>query len=421
MYTLEEWVRHGDELRRPLLVNHNLSKSKEVTIVGGGLSGLCIAYRIGTARPDLRIRLLEKTSRLGGVIETWRQGEWVCDLSVNAVRPHPSFWRLVEDLGMEESFSPSRESATSRWVLLGGRKHKLSLTTILKIGPLGFLKGWLNSKKAGSSVLDILQNREIADAMTLGIVNDRAAEVDANFLFPRLTGFGSSPPKGNRRIKRMISESYPIFTPRVGSLASMDGGMEEIIHGLSDALTELDNVVITKEANGSSPSEVSFSYGVPLSSIIWASGLPKREVDQSSLSIYAVGYPEEEISRVDVGYGTLIPDSNIPISGILHESDVHSSRRAPSGHRLFRLMVPHDRWDGEEAAVRDALANLPGFSPEPVLFQKIGERSIPRFPPGHLSSLSKFGEDFSLAGWTASGVSVTHVVDEAERISELFT
>ena len=29
--------------------------------------------------------------------------------------------------------------------------------------------------------------------------------------------------------------------------------------------------------------------------------------------------------------------------------------------------------------------------------------------------------DLSLSGWTGSGVSVTHVVDEAERISELFT
>ena len=132
MYTLEDWIRHGDELRRPLLVSQELHESDSLIIVGGGLSGLSIAFRIGSARPDLPIKLLEKSNRLGGVIKTWRQGEWVCDISVNAVRPHPSFWRLVDDLGMEDSFNPSRESASSRWVILQGGKHRLSSSTIFK-------------------------------------------------------------------------------------------------------------------------------------------------------------------------------------------------------------------------------------------------------------------------------------------------
>ena len=420
MYTLEDWIRHGDELRRPLLVSQELHESDSLTIVGGGLSGLSIAFRIGSARPDLPIKLLEKSNRLGGVIKTWRQGEWVCDISVNAVRPHPSFWRLVDDLGMEDSFNPSRESASSRWVILQSGKHRLSSSTIFKIGLFGFLRGLINSRKGSPSVYDILQNKEIADAITLGIVNDKAERVDANFLFPRLTGFGVNPPIGNRKMKKMITDSYPIFIPKKGSLASIDGGMEDIIHGLNDALSEMNNVDIIKEVNEKTPDEVSSAYGVPLSSIIWASGLPNREAGESSLSVFAVGYPKEEVNEVELGYGTLIPDPNIPISGILHESDIHSSDRAPDGHRLFRLMVPHTRWDGDDQTVRDALSNLIGFEAAPVIFQKIGERAIPRYPPGYLSSLLDHQERFSYAGWTASGVSVTHVVDEAERISELF-
>ena len=37
-----------------------------------------------------------------------------------------------------------------------------------------------------------------------------------------------------------------------------------------------------------------------------------------------------------------------------------------------------------------------------------------------MKSIAEKKYDFSVAGWTGSGVSVTHVVDEAERISELF-
>ena len=54
---------------------------------------------------------------------------------------------------------------------------------------------------------------------------------------------------------------------------------------------------------------------------------------------------------IEIGYGTLIPDRSIPISGILNESDIHHSKRCPEGHRLFRLMVPHERWDGNEESV----------------------------------------------------------------------
>ena len=82
----------------------DLPKSTKVCVVGGGLSGLTVAYRIATKRPDLHVELIEKSDRLGGVIETWTRGDWVCDIAVNATRAHPAFWRLVDDLGLGESF-----------------------------------------------------------------------------------------------------------------------------------------------------------------------------------------------------------------------------------------------------------------------------------------------------------------------------
>ena len=41
-----------------------------VVIVGGGLSGLAIAFRLKQARPDLELVLLESASRCGGKIGT---------------------------------------------------------------------------------------------------------------------------------------------------------------------------------------------------------------------------------------------------------------------------------------------------------------------------------------------------------------
>ena len=83
-------------------------------------------------------------------------------------------------------------------------------------------------------------------------------------------------------------------------------------------------------------------------------------------------------------------------------------------------MVPHQRWGGSEGEVVESVGRLLKTVERPALLEKIGTRRIPRFPPGYMKSIAEKKYDVSVAGWTGSGVSVTHVVDEAERISELF-
>ena len=109
MSDVASWTRHGVEMRRPLFVKDSLSESKKVVIVGGGLSGMCNAFRIAQKSPDVEVILIEKSERLGGVISTWSENDWVCDLAVNATRAHPAFWRLIDDLNLSKQFKPSRK------------------------------------------------------------------------------------------------------------------------------------------------------------------------------------------------------------------------------------------------------------------------------------------------------------------------
>ena len=139
LYSLEDWVRFGDELRRPILITPKLSTSTKLCIVGAGLSGLAIAYRIASKRSDLEIEILERTNRCGGTIETWSEGEWLCDVAVNAARPHPAFWRLVEDLGLGSAFAESNPQAKKRWLLINKKKTQLSWISALKMGPIRLL------------------------------------------------------------------------------------------------------------------------------------------------------------------------------------------------------------------------------------------------------------------------------------------
>tara|TARA_Y100000768_G_scaffold3156_1_gene2323 strand:- start:14048 stop:15304 length:1257 start_codon:yes stop_codon:yes gene_type:complete len=418
MADLQNWIRHGDEMRRPLLANSDLPKAEKLVIVGGGLSGLCCALRIAEKRPELPILLVEKSAELGGVIATWQEDEWICDLAVNATRPHPAFWRLIDDLQLSDKFQTSNPKAKSRWILLDDKQHKLSPFSLLKIGPFKFRKALKLVKNGGYSVADLIPNKQIADALTLGIVNDTAINVDADFLMPSVTKFGDNPPVKKSKLASLVAKSYPLFTPKKGTIASLDGGMITLTKALIERLNNMSNVEIRLNYNAQSPKSVAAENNVPLSSIIWSAPGLKDSYESTDLSIFAIGYEHQQVAKVKLGYGTLIPNQSLPISGILHESDIHQSKRSPSGHRLFRLMVPHSRWDKDESSVLACAEKL--LANKPVLFTKIGERKIPRYKPGYLADIATLSPDFSMVGWAVSGVSITHVVDEAERVAELF-
>ena len=418
MSDLNSWILHGDEMRRPFLVNPKLAESSKLVIIGGGLSGLCCAYRIAMKRTDLEIIIHEKSSTLGGVIATWKEDGWTCDVAVNATRAHPAFWRLIDDLGLSNMFKPSSSTAKSRWILLNGKQHRLSWRTLFKIGPMKLRKAIKKSRLGGLSVSEVIPNKHIADAMCLGIVNDTSENVDADLLFPSLTRFGKNPPIKNSKIKRLISESYPIFTPRKGAIASLEGGMQTLVDSINQKISNLDNVKIVQDNTAQSPQDVADLYDVPIESVVWTGPNPQFAQEFSQISIFAIGYEEQQVSHIKSAYGTLIPDSSYPISGILNESDVHNSQRAPKGHRLFRLMVPNIRWDGDPNSVKECAESL--IAPNPVVFTKIGEKQIPKYKPGYMSKLSQMDLNCSFVGWHYSGVSITHVVDQSERLAELF-
>ena len=419
MSDVASWIRHGVEMRRPLLVKDSLSQSKKIVIVGGGLSGMCNAFRIAQKSPDVEVILIEKSERLGGVISTWSENDWVCDLAVNATRAHPAFWRLVDDLNLSKQFQPSRQRAKSRWVLLGEKRHRLSPLTLFKIGPLRMLKAIRKARKGGASVAQLLPHQQIADALTLGIVNTTSGHVDADFLMPSMTRFGQSPPIKSSSLKKRIKASYPLFTPKNGAVASFEGGMYSLIESLQNQLESMGNVKIQMGKTLESPQAVASHFGVSLDSILWTAPVLEADRKLTQLSVFAVGYHNEDVAHIDYGYGTLIPDASIPISGILHESDLHHSQRAPEGHRLFRIMAPHTRWDGDESEIQKSIERLLSDK-KPVLFRNLGVQTIPSYPPGYMQGLSERFTDCSYVGWGVSGVSITHVVDEAERVAELF-
>ena len=417
MQDRQAWIRHGQELRRPLLVNPALADEGHVVVVGAGLSGLTAAYRLREARPDVRVTVLERSDRAGGVIRTWRKDEWVGEFAVNASRPHPAVWRLIDDLGLMPSWQPSRAEARHRWILTDGRRHRLGLSTMLKIGPGRMLRGVRTARQGGRSMAEALPVSWLADAMTHGIVNAPAAEVDADLLMPTMARYGAAPPMRRRALARAVRSTYPGWTPRRGQMGSLEQGMGGLVEALVNALDDDGMVNMRFNVDVPSPEAAAEHAGLSLTSVLWAA--PRAEDEAGpELTVAVVGYTHADASAVPVGYGTLCPDPSSPVSGILHESDVHHGARAPSGHRLFRVMVPHARWDGEEGSLRKTVKQM--LCPaEPVLFEVLGTRRVPHVRPGHMQRVAEHAAPWSWIGWSATGVAITHVVSEAERLADL--
>ena len=417
MQDRQAWIRHGQELRRPLLVNPALADEGHVVVVGAGLSGLTAAYRLREARPDVRVTVLERSDRAGGVIRTWRKDEWVGEFAVNASRPHPAVWRLIDDLGLMPSWQPSRAEARHRWILTDGRRHRLGLSTMLKIGPGRMLRGVRTARQGGRSMAEALPVSWLADAMTHGIVNAPAAEVDADLLMPTMARYGAAPPMRRRALARAVRSTYPGWTPRRGQMGSLEQGMGGLVEALVNALDDDSMVSMRFNVDVPSPEAAAEHAGLSLTSVLWAAPRPEDEPGPE-LTVAVVGYTHADASAVPVGYGTLCPDPSSPVSGVLHESDVHHGARAPSGHRLFRVMVPHARWDGEERSLRQAVETM--LCPaEPVLFEVLGTRRVPHVRPGHMQRVAGHAAPWSWIGWSATGVAITHVVSEAERLADL--
>ena len=86
--------------------------SARVVVVGGGITGLSAAHALASARPDLRLTLLERRERLGGNIVTERTDGFVLDGGPDSfLRVKREGVELCKELGLESELVTTREES----------------------------------------------------------------------------------------------------------------------------------------------------------------------------------------------------------------------------------------------------------------------------------------------------------------------
>ena len=98
--------------------NHsNNSNTYDLVIIGGGISGLYTLYKLSSAYPQLKIRLLESSHRYGGRIysykETVDKHEYIMDLGAGRLGYHqPLINKLINELNLKAKIVPIPNTKT---------------------------------------------------------------------------------------------------------------------------------------------------------------------------------------------------------------------------------------------------------------------------------------------------------------------
>src|SRR5262245_34599682 len=98
-----------------------------VVIVGGGISGLALAWRLEQAAPDFSVLALESAGRLGGTIATTLRDDFRVEEGPNGfLDTNPATLQLAREVGLVDRLVPASEEARrNRYLLLEGRLRKL--------------------------------------------------------------------------------------------------------------------------------------------------------------------------------------------------------------------------------------------------------------------------------------------------------
>lgn len=93
-------------------------------VIGGGVSGLTAAYYLRQKRPDAAITVFESSSRLGGVLKTIRNGEFLVEASADMFVTQPSdAMDLCHDLSIEDQLLQTQPVDDRAFIGMGTEIH----------------------------------------------------------------------------------------------------------------------------------------------------------------------------------------------------------------------------------------------------------------------------------------------------------
>lgn len=418
-----------------------------VIIVGAGVSGLAVAYRLQTRLPSAAITLLERDMRPGGAAWTLREQGFQIEIGPNGfLDTKPATLQLCRDLGLgTQLIHASDAAAKNRYLFLGDRLRMLpnSFRSLLRSDLLSWrgkfdllLERWRKrlptprdesvaafaERRAGREVAEVF-----ADALVTGIHAGDPKLLSLPACFPRIAAIEreyGSVLKGLARTARQrradaTANGQPYERP--GKMWSFPGGLRVLSESLASALKEPPRygVVVRGLLSSGAPQRPRWTV-VGEGNDRWGADalvlacpahqqthlladldaqLAERigQIPYNRIAVVALGYRKSDISHSLDGFGFIAPQRlRSDVLGVQWCSSIYPDR-APEGIVLLRAMCGGWQradivgWDDERLleSLRSELRRAMGITAAPIYHKIIRwDRAIPQYHVGHLDRVA---------------------------------
>jgi oxygen-dependent protoporphyrinogen oxidase len=446
-----------------------------IVIIGGGISGLSLAYRLRQLVPAAETLLLEERARPGGTLWTERRDGFQVEIGPNGfLDTKPSTLDLCRDVGLGDRLvAASADAQRNRYLFLDGRLQALpgSPMSFLGSGLLSWrgklrllLERWQPRRRDDSDEsIDAFAHRRagreaaevLADALVTGIHAGDPALLSVRATFPRLVALeaehgsvlrGMAAAARQRRAEaaargkpvqrpgqmwsfreglRVLAESLaarvaPVFGVTARRLERAGRGW--LVHGEGRERWEADAVVLTCPA---------YRQAALLADVDAALADEVAAIAYNRVAVVALGYRHADVPRPLDGFGYLAPQrTRRDVLGVQWCSSIFPDR-APPGMVLLRAMCGGWHrpevvgWDDARllAAVRAELRLALGVTAEPVFHHLVRwDRAIPQYHLGHLERVERITARAAaypglfLGGNAYHGVALNDCVEQAAEL-----
>jgi protoporphyrinogen/coproporphyrinogen III oxidase len=424
---------------------------KRIAIIGGGIAGVAAAYelaRLARNGAAVQVVLFEAATRLGGIVETVHEGEFVMECGPDAwVTEKPWARELAEELGLGDELMASNDATRKTYVLID--QHLQAMPDGMRMMVPSDLKA-LDESDLFSADAKLAYRDELTRADELRANAPEEDESVAQFVrrhfgeevlekigAPLLSGvFGGDVAKLSVRAvmapfvamerehgsliaamqSRSSSKTTPVFTTLrsgIGTLVDrmisaipeewirlgaevrfVSYGEEGWLVGTEKAVDRFDAVLMA------APVDVARSLLNPVD--VRAAEL--METESSSAVVVAFGFPDATKFPLPPGFGFLVPPGSGSLLLACTFVDQKFDDRVPQDGRLVRAFfggAAAERLmrcgnDETAAVARLELARILGPLPEPqVTVVRRWPRSLPQYAVGHLERMAELDERVS--------------------------
>ena len=442
-------------------------------VIGGGISGLCLAHRLVRAHGLDDLVVLEASDYAGGHVRTEEVDGYLFDRGPNGfLDREPLMLEWVEELGLTDELVQANEASARRFLLLKDRLAEL-------VGPPAFMFSRVLSPMgrarllreplvrargdgAPESVWDFAARRigpEAADtlvsAMVLGVYGGDAKKLSLEHCFPRMAAMEREHGGLFRAMlaKRKEGAGRGSAMGPGGTLTTFNGGIGTLVKRAAEALGDCVrcNARVDSIAEADHGYRLQLEGGETLESDKVVLALPAfvaaeltRAFDTTlsealALIVYApiavvcTGYDTADVAHDLDGFGYLVPpNQGKGVLGCIWTSSVFP-QTAPEGKVLLRTLIggaldPGAVSESDEPLLervrRDVHAFL-GISTEPELMRIYRhERGIPQYGLNHGEILQEIDAaearhpGLFLTGNAYYGISMNDCIASAYRLAQ---